>query len=475
MDNRLSASLQESALTLLAYSEIEGRIGIGILTKDHFEPPYDRVAGRLIDFRRKFEKAPGDAHLDDLFDDLIAEKSKQKEIFTRILMGMHQQSDGLNAKYLLTRLTDFVRHQTMKNAILEAGEILQHDTGAEHGEEAEQIIQRAMKQRIISFDAGTRLGDKKKALRYFDTKVDVLPLKIRALDQYELGPARGQIHFFLAPQNRGKSWWLDHVGIMAMLHRDRVLHISLEMAEESVVQRYHQSIFAIAKRKEEEFQRAKLTFDNLGRIDGLDVRRSKPKHGLDEVGIRKFVTSRMDHLGTKLDRVIVKGFPTASLSFRGYCSYLDSLEDAEGFIPDTVLIDYPKIMAYDRRDPRVALGTLMEELRGEADRRNHRLAVVHQGTRASATATRVGEEHVSEDWSLMQTADVAITYSQTEEEKELNLARLFVAKGRHDRSKFTVIINQQYEIGQFVLDSGLMQQNHFKLIDEKLGKKKDND
>jgi hypothetical protein len=51
---------------------------------------------------------------------------------------------------------------------------------------------------------------------------------------------------------------------------------------------------------------------------------------------------------------------------------------------------------------------------------------------------------------------VVLTYSQTPAENKLGLARLHVAAGRNDRDKFTIVISQAYNTGQFVVDSSLM-------------------
>ena len=60
---------------------------------------------------------------------------------------------------------------------------------------------------------------------------------------------------------------------------------------------------------------------------------------------------------------------------------------------------------------------------------------------------------VSEDISKINTADNVLTYSRTEAEKELNLARLFVSNARNNRDGDTIVISQSYNTGQYVVDS----------------------
>lgn len=66
---------------------------------------------------------------------------------------------------------------------------------------------------------------------------------------------------------------------------------------------------------------------------------------------------------------------------------------------------------------------------------------------------------VSEDISKAFTADNVLTYSRTQEEKDRNLARLYVSHARGRRDGQTIVISQSYTTGQFVLPGGSMLQN----------------
>ena len=79
-----------------------------------------------------------------------------------------------------------------------------------------------------------------------------------------------------------------------------------------------------------------------------------------------------------------------------------------------------------------------------------------QGNRSSAEAKLVTSSMVSEDWSLVATADTFCTYSQTLDERELGLARILVEKSRRSRDKWLALISQSYGTGQFALDSVYM-------------------
>ena len=151
--------------------------------------------------------------------------------------------------------------------------------------------------------------------------------------------------------------------------------------------------------------------------------------------------------------LIIKAFPTSSLTMQGFELYLDALERVHKFVPDVVCFDYPDLQKIDVDSLRTELGAIFKEHRGLAVRRNYALVTVTQGNRESAKARVTTDTHVAEDYSKIATADTVITYSQTNEEKRLGLARLFVANARTEEDKFTVLITQQYQMGQFAIDS----------------------
>ena len=73
---------------------------------------------------------------------------------------------------------------------------------------------------------------------------------------------------------------------------------------------------------------------------------------------------------------------------------------------------------------------------------------------------------VAEDWSKVQTADNIIVYNQTDAEKSVGCARLFVAKARNEEDGFSILINQQYKTGQFCLQSAIMRSKYDDMLED---------
>jgi intein/homing endonuclease len=264
------------------------------------------------------------------------------------------------------------------------------------------------------------------------------------------------------------SWFVVNVGKKALLQRWKVCHISLEMSEERVIQRYFQSFFGIAKRNES-FLSTQLEFDELRRLSGFATEKVSPTLSLSDPKIRAKLSSRIDEWGIRLNNILVKQFPSGALTISKLKSYLDSIEIVHKFVPDILIVDYTALMKLDSRDYVRSLGQILVDLRGIAVERNIAVVAPAQGNRETEHSSKVQSAQIAGDISMVATADAVITYSRTDQEKQLNLARLYVSNARNDEDRFTILITQNYRTGQFVLQSAPMISNYWETMKAKLG------
>lgn len=450
--DKLPTSLQESILTMLAFGGDKGQIVAGMVSPALFEAPYNDIARRAIEYRQKYGQAPGVEHVDDLFDHVLQDpNNKQAPLFQRILLALCKQSDGLNEQYVLDRVGEFARRQTYKSVIYRAGMRIQQG-GDEVADDVESILNEAFKFRAENSHAGVFL-DRPEALAFMEPNAfDTLKLGIDYFDHRDICPTRGELFLFIAPRGRGKSWLATHCTTMALLQRWRVADITLEMSETRKTQRIYQNLLGMAKR-DEKYPQTVFTLDSLGRLEGFDIELRKPTVAMDRPDalsrIKKFQTDWSYHLS----RLNVRGFPSGSLTVSKLRAHLDFLEQVHGFIPDMVVVDYPQIMYLDPNAPREALGRTFVDLRGLAQQRNIAVVALHQSNREGETATNLRSQHASEDISIIGTADIALTYNATEAERVRGVARLYAAKVRNDQGDISVHITQNYNTGQFVIQS----------------------
>ena len=444
----MSGALQENVLTLLCFETDAAKTIRMAVTPQMFESRvYQDFASHAIAFLDQYGEAIGD-HLPDVVEDVLRGDDKIKiTLYKRTLENLHAARAGINTKYVISKLQEFAHQQVLKSSILKAVDEIQ----AGRIDRAEIALQEGMRSQIASFDVGTMLSDPSRALAFLDKVDDGMPLGIKALDSAGVMPSPGTMFLLIAPAKKGKSWFLVHAARYALMQRKKTLIVTLEMSEALYAQRVVQSLFSMTKRQATVRVPRMLREGEHGAFMGIEFE-DLERPTLAEKGVRKALEKKIKATVSGKD-LIIKAFPTSSLTMQGFELYLDALERVHKFVPDVVCFDYPDLQKIDVDSLRTELGAIFKEHRGLAVRRNYALVTVTQGNRESAKARVTTDTHVAEDYSKIATADTVITYSQTNEEKRLGLARLFVANARTEEDKFTVLITQQYQMGQFAIDS----------------------
>lgn len=443
-DVRLPSNLQTALLGVLIYDRTYGATVADIVKPAHFDPSHRPLAEAVLRYRRDYAQPPGTAHVRDVARDA-------KQVSPRLLADLEAEAGTLNAKYIASRAADFVRRQVLKAALMEGGE---RYTGGEENlvEDVETILNKALRFRAKTFEVGIRLNDPKRALSFMEAKQDFYSLGIPELDRLGIGPRLGEMLLYIAPKGSGKSWFCVHCGRHMLLQGATVLHISLEMSEPLVIQRYYQNLFAIARRPDR-VMRTILEKDKLNRLVDFSSRYAPPKTTFQQPGIRKLLRTQQSDWSDRLGRLIVKAFPTGQLTYEELVNYLDYLESAENFRPTGLIVDYPDRMALGTANYRLDLNVLYERLRGLGVERNFALITPTQGNRSSLSAKSVRSDMASEGMGKVNDADNVLTYSRTKAEARLNLARLGVAHARNEEGGSVIILTQSYATGQYVLDS----------------------
>jgi hypothetical protein len=462
-------SLQESMLTALAFSGKEGTQIAAQVDGRYFDDNYRPLAELLLKYRREHHKAPGRAHLDDLVDTAVLRRDTREETL-RIVSGMvTQYEEGFNARWTADRTSVFVRDQVTKAAIIEGSDIYQ--SGSEdRSEQVARIWLNALRHQHAQMDPGLFLNDPR-GFAFLDKleAPDNIKIGIPLLDRRGVVPTPAQMLLYIATKGSGKSWFCVHCGRRARQQRARVMHITLEMSEEEVFQRYIQNWFGAAK-TDEKTPRTEFEFDKLKRLINWKTKQVRPKINFEDPQTKKVLLAKQKQWGTRLSGLVIKRFPTGQLTVPQLVNYIDYMEQAHNFVPQVLIIDYPDLMRVDASNYRLTLGQIYVDLRGIAVERNLALITPTQGTRATLHAKTVRSSDVSEDKRKVDTADNVLTYSQTPKELEAGLARLHVAHARHAKGDFTVLLSQSYATGQYVLDSTPMNEKYRELAKAKFGR-----
>jgi len=463
----LTTAIQEGILALICFDNSPtANVVRSLVPARQFDPYYRDLAESAIDYHEKYKKPPGE-HTMDLVDTLKARKEDSAEMYDRILDSLNSVKrgldgpKGLNRKYLFDKVSVFVRTQRMK---ANTAKIIGLGRKAETGDEtalleAEAIMASAGRgSSLESLSPGLLLNDPTQALSFYNRdETDFLPLGIPELDRYKLGPARKKYHLTLADTGTGKSWFAVHIGKMGIRHGYKVMHISCEMSQEEVVQRYVQAICSVSLDEADVIIR-RFDKDELGRIIGHRSRELK-RLTLNGKNAYARLLKKLEPLRNR-PKLWVKDFPSGTLTVRTLKAYMDYMEGAHSFIPDILIVDYPDLFDHDTKHQRNELTKIAVDLRGIGGARNMMVCGFSQVNETKqGKIIRTGR--ASEGRGKEHTADIILSLNQTEAEYDLGFTRIAAPKVRGNRKNMKVLVSQNLAIGQFAIDSALMAEDTY--------------
>ena len=444
----LAGSLEDNILTLLVHSaEHAANIAIQIAPELFSTPKYRTIAQKAGDYLLVYGKPPG-VHMRDLLETELT-RGDDGKIFARHCDDMDALVPDLNAQYVLDGLAHFIASRKLAQAIEDADEHLR--AGDLEGAE------RALYQRDTAqaSSPGIWLHDAEAMLKWMNvSESDYFTSGIDALDVRGVRPARGELFLIIGAKKIGKSWWAIELGKQNIQRKKKVLHITLENSEDVTAKRYIQALYAMTASKSETVRYPIFKRDQLGRFTTIDYDQRVAEGITAETAPR--IAKKLRGLKTR-SRLLMKQFPTGSLTIPQLTAYLDQLARNENFRPDLLVLDSINRMSVNSDKIRTDLGQLAIKLRGVAVSRNIAIVTTTHSNRAGDSAKVVsGAQHVGEDYSLTGTADTVCTISRTKQERENGRARIFVDASRNAEDKWLAMISQNFMTGQFAIDSVYM-------------------
>jgi replicative DNA helicase len=468
----LTKPLAEDILALLAHSEEFGRIVAGQVSPYLFENEcYRLFATRILQYWQEHKRPPGKAHTTDLFADILENaRHPWKDQIRHMLVSVIFLVDtpSFNPGFVLSELDKFKRTQELKHATLRTAEFLetrQHEAIAD----VEQLWNRILRTRPASPN-GLDLGDLERTLAYLHHRHErEFPTGIALFDRLGVAPTRGCLMTVLGLSGEGKTWALIDLGKRALMAGKKVMHASVEMSEEPLSARYHQSIHALAQKEDyvtTSVTRLELENNQLMRLRCEPV---QAKFSLEDANfdrkLKALYRSKNYDRTAWLNHVHIRRF--ASLTIDQLSSYIDECIDRRKFTPDLVLVDYLGLLKTDAKNQRIELGRQVQDLRALAEERNIAVVAAQQINRQGHHAKEITRNHIAEDYSIIATSDFILVLQRWAKEKQYKLARLMVDKARDAPDGFGVVLSQNLEHGQFCLSSAPLRRDRYaQMIDE---------
>lgn len=247
------------------------------------------------------------------------------------------------------------------------------------------------------------------------------------------GLKRGEIGSWVGLSGTGKSLALKVATIANISKGKKGLYISLEIDQDNVAERFDAELSSIMESPDVE---DKITIKNL-----LDKKQL----------VFDFVKSYQDdvRIDDQDQMLIIKQFPGGQMDMAAFRAYYSQL-GLRGFHPDFIVIDYiGEMKDYVGIPTHESRYRITRDLRGFAVEENVLILTAMQPNRTAKEVIRSGDliddENLGDSYAQIKPLDAMWTINQLQEEKECGLARIYVAKHRSGKSRFSFHVMFDYD------------------------------
>ncbi len=320
----------------------------------------------------------------------------------------------------------FARKEAMKLAIAESIQLVKED----RIDEVESLVRSALLiQKNVNTGHNFFSDYKSRWDRMFNTeKTPKHKVVFPALNlPLEGGLGRKELAMVVAPPGVGKSIFLVNQGVEELKNGYNVLHITCEMSEDRVANRYDSVISLIPQ---------------------IQLKKQSTAVPLHE---------RLNIFQTEFkSRLIIKEFPTSVGNVNHIRALLVQLANYEDFRPDVIVVDYLELLRSSRELQQEYLEQqrIAEELRGLAMEHDCLVWTATQTNRLGRNVSVITDTELGDSYGKIRTVDYAVSLNQTIEEFENGQMRCYVMKSRNGAARQTLPVKINYSTLVMKEDSG---------------------
>lgn len=414
------------------------------------------VANWCLEYFNTYEKAPNRT-IQDIYEaraaDLDEKTAEAIEIFLESISKEFEKVETFNYPYYKKQAETYIREQNLKRLLDESqSDLLQGNIDA-------------VESRIAEFDqiklvetSGIDLFKDHDKIRYIlDNRTEDVIFRFNGvLGDIINESCRGELIALSGPEKRGKSWWLQEIGMLSVLNGFNVAHFSLEMTEQQMIYRQAQYLTGSPSKPDD----LKCEIPYLTASGRVRYRKST-KPVLTSAIAEKKIRSLLPMVrGASLKLVC---WPPSSKTIMDVKAQLDLWERTEGFVADAIVVDHADRLAPRRANIEVRHGidSIWEDLKGLALERYCLVATATHSKLITASKRITQATASAEDKRKSGHVDRMIGLNQTDEEKMKGLMRLNVLYERNNdgKSHLDVAVLQCLAIGRPYLGSYIQQRD----------------
>ena len=347
--------------------------------------------------------------------------------------------DIRDSEYVRDSIVEWSRRQTFMLGFSEARDAW---NGGDHETAMKVMMGRIEEMNSIRFESADRgwffeeLGDRQYRRQSEDRSSVSHPIGIDKIDRAMGGGlSPGELEVVMAYSGIGKTFWCVQRGFTAARRRKRALHLVLEGGRGKTEDRY-EARFA-------------------------DSLYSEVKSGTIDPSVMKMMQREYRVLKQNL---VVRGFGDLDswrVTYDDVLAELKELRSAHGWVPEVIVVDYGDLLwaGGDGENEYMRQKVAFRQLKALSERiefRGHRGYAVCSPTQAQRPDKGADKrEHllrprdVADCYEKVRVSDIIISLNRTEQEKEHELARVFLGKYRDAEDGICVRVRTAYTKGAF--------------------------
>lgn len=404
----------------------------GLVLPNYLESIGDAIIVDIANrYFSKYKKSPGDiTTLNHLLKHDIINKIVRKEHAPIVIARIKQlwTVDISDRDYVIDQVATFARHQAVSEAILNSVGHLDINAFDKIQTDLKKALDVGEHSDSGAYDYGSMI-DARTDERLERAAGKLPPTGITTgypdIDKvlYHKGWGRKELSVIMGGAKAGKTTALLDFGISACGHINRynVLYITLEVSAKIISERLDSRISA-----------------HIMNELGTNVHDVKDK-------VKKFMANA--------GKFVIHEFPAGSMKASDLRRLLERYK-AKGVVFDLVVVDYADIMCPERitDNSQENSKSVYVALRGLAMQEDIAILTATQTNRDGHKKVVATATDVAEDFNKIRIADIVISINRTEEERNLNQARMFFAACRNQRAGFSLRINQDLSRMRFIKD-----------------------
>ena len=417
---------------------------LGLIEPSYFVSEYHQLTCRvLFGYFEKYRAIPSKVFVKQLIDNNLQNKYKGRpetyqtscllylgelntvyDYYTKGGVGnIMPDLDSTDA--ILDQITAFAKSNAMRAAFNKSLNLIKKDPESDDTwNEVNEVIKKAQlvnRQFNIGLDYFQTIEDRYARMEENEKTVDCFTMGFSKIDRSlnKGGLLRGELGAWMGTPGSGKSLALTWTALKNVQQGHKVLYISTEMDQDAIATRFDAQMSVIGQH---ELLPRKLE-------------------------VWKVLREQVEDYENK-QRLIIKQFPSGSIGMNDVRAFHSQLV-MMGFKPDLMIYDYPG----DFKESSAVSGwenrfRLLREIRGFGVEEGHgSMIAVHPNRFASELGIDefMDESKQGDSFKQFQAVDVFYTLNQTSREQKAAVGRVFVAKQRDGKSRFSFFIQYGFK------------------------------